>query len=109
MTQVTSPAILKRQIEQTPDYNLQKLARAILAQAFSDALSPSKRNRDEVRADALEWFFATDDCAGSFDWICAILGLDPGPMRTWLQKRNALERDRRLARKIRSSLCRGAG
>ncbi len=88
------------------DSNLRNLARAILAQAFSDALSPPKRRGEALRKDALEWFFSGEKCPFSFIWICGILHIDSAMLREWVRERHANRKgdNRGAARKIRTLL-----
>lgn len=81
------------------DSGLKGLARAILAQAFWDALAPPRRRNEYLREDALDWFSSRDQAPGSFRWICMILHIDSARLQQWVcsQKRN----DRDAARKIR--------
>ncbi|MEE8586596.1 MAG: hypothetical protein V3T83_17275 [Acidobacteriota bacterium] len=58
------------------DLNLKSLARAILAQAFWDALAPPRRKNEDLRDDAVEWFSSSEQTPGSFHWICSILHID---------------------------------
>ena len=81
------------------DSNLKCLARAILAQAFWDALAPPRRKNEHLRAEAVEWFSSSEQTLGSLHWICSILRIDSRRLSQWVgsHKRN----DRDAARKIR--------
>ena len=63
------------------------LARAILLQAFRDAIplngSPP-REWNSWRQDAIAWFFSDTTHPGSLSWICEILQLKPWTLRQWL-------------------------
>lgn len=60
---------------------MEKLARAMLFQAFYDAAMPPRRNLLYWQQDAREWFSETEDGPGSLDWVCQVLKADPKPMR----------------------------
>lgn len=79
--------------------NLQSLARAILAQAFWDALAPPRHKYEHFRDDALEWFSSSERSPGSFHWICTVLHIDSKPLRNWVHGHERDDRD--TARQIR--------
>ncbi|MEE8587425.1 MAG: hypothetical protein V3T83_21510, partial [Acidobacteriota bacterium] len=76
------------------------LARAILAQAFWDALAPpSQRTPSRVKSGAVRWFASLERTPGTFQWICSILQIEPVPLGQWVsraQKRNDKDEARRL-------------
>jgi len=81
------------------DSAVRNLALAILLQAFRDVIAPKKTSNKEWaiwRKDAMEWFFADDNCPGSFIWVCDVLGMTSGEIRNWL---HTYKRSGRTAKK----------
>ena len=81
------------------DSNLKSLARAILAQAFWDALALPRRKNEDLRDDAVEWFSSSEQTPGSLHWICSILHIDSARLGQWVRSHKRNDRD--AARKIR--------
>ena len=86
------------------DRNSKALALAILNQAFRDVVSPNRSSRDweTWEQDALQWFAASEDHPGSFQWVCGVLDLDSSQLRAWLDsyRGSGTGRRREMARKL---------
>lgn len=73
----------------TLDPWVKELAFAILLQAIRDTRSREQSRQAAVwREDAFRWFTAQKDSAGSFVWVCDVLGIDPGKTRAIIWKQN---------------------
>ncbi len=79
------------------DSAVRNLGLAILLQALRDATHPETSNKKLAlwRKDAMEWFFANDDYPGSFHWVCDILGMESGALRSWVQAQEGSDRTAR--------------
>lgn len=89
------------------DVSVRRLAAGILLQALRDAaLLPRNLNgqEEELRREAIEWFFSPSTRPGSFHWVCFLIQQDPRLYREWL--RRYIEGDRKRRREMRSRLSR---
>lgn len=62
---------------------------AVVAQAMKDLAEEgpgNARERERARDEARRWFHAERDGVGSFIWVCLVLDVDPGKMRTAVLK-----------------------
>lgn len=67
------------------DVLTRKLALGILLQALRDVTCHStKREKEQWRQDALEWFASHDVGPGSLDWVCSVLQIEAARFRDWV-------------------------
>ena len=88
--------------DKRPDRELINLAMGILTQAVRDLFSPKKRVEKDWRewqADSRLWFISLNQEAGSFRWVCEVLGTDPDRLRDAVRKLHALDEQ-----KLRSTI-----
>ena len=87
------------------DASVRNLALAILLQAFRDVIAPRKSSNKEWalwRKDAIEWFFASDSCPGSFQWVCEVLQMSSSDLRGWIRiyKRSNRTNKREMVKRL---------
>lgn len=83
-----------------PDRELINLAMGILTQAVRDLISPQKKVEKDWKSwqeDSASWFNSDKNHAGSFLWVCDVIGADPRKLRLWVQELQHLDRKQKKA------------
>lgn len=83
-----------------PEKELIHLAMGILTQSVRDLVSPQKKIEKDWQtwqADSEKWFASDQRYAGSFLWVCDVIGADPEGLRHWVSRLKELDRKQKKA------------